>query len=58
MHGDLDRACPIAATLALRDRLPQADLILFGGGGHNLMAERPADIAVHIEFLVKKVVRS
>nr|WP_321985181.1 alpha/beta hydrolase [uncultured Lichenicoccus sp.] len=55
LHGDLDRACPIAATLALRARLRQADLTIFGGNGHNLTAERPADIAAQIEILLKKV---
>ena len=57
LHGDKDRACPIAATLALRARLPQADLTVFGGNGHNLMAERPGDVAAYIEFLVEKVER-
>ena len=57
LHGDRDRACPLAATLELRDRLPQADLTVFGGTGHNLIAERPADIAAHVEFLVEKVER-
>ena len=55
LHGDRDRACPIAATMTLRARLPQADLTVFGGNGHNLIAERPADIAAHLKFLVEKV---
>ena len=55
LHGDSDRACPIAATMALRARLPRADLTVFGGSGHNLIAERPADIAAHLKFLVEKV---
>ncbi len=55
LHGDRDRASPVADTLALRDHLPRADLTLFGGCGHDLMSERPADIANIIEFLARKV---
>ena len=55
LHGDMDRACLLTATLALRARLPHADLTVFGGAGHQLMSERTADIAALIEFLIEKV---
>jgi pimeloyl-ACP methyl ester carboxylesterase len=55
MHGRLDRACPLTNTLErLTPLLPGADLILLGGCGHNVIAERTADVIATITRLVEK----
>jgi pimeloyl-ACP methyl ester carboxylesterase len=52
MHGRLDRACPVAAMLGeLAPLLPHADLVLLGGCGHNVIAERTADVIAAIDRL-------
>ena len=52
LHGMLDRACPPAplAELVIR-RLPRADLTLLGGCGHNVIAERTAEVVAAINQL-------
>lgn len=55
LHGMLDRACP-AGPLAefVIQRLPQADLTLLGGCGHNVIAERTADVLAAITQLTTR----
>ena len=44
LHGRDDQPCPpVSTTLVIAERLPGADVHLFGGCGHNLPRERPAD---------------
>ena len=52
LHGRLDRACPAQPMADFVTRhLPQADLALFGGCGHNLIAERTADVVAAIALM-------
>ncbi len=56
LHGRLDRACPVDACLArLVPMLPDADITLLGGCGHNVIAERTAEVIAAIETLLEKV---
>jgi len=55
LHGREDRACPVSHTLnTLLPRLPGADLTLFGGCGHNLIAERTEAVLVTIARLAEE----
>jgi pimeloyl-ACP methyl ester carboxylesterase len=55
LHGRQDRACLASATLGdLMPLLPEADLIMLGGCGHNAIAERTADVLSTIDRLVEK----
>ncbi len=57
LHGREDRACPAAALLTgLLPMLPDADLILFGACGHNVISERTADVIATIERLSERIV--
>ena len=55
LHGMLDRACPPGplAELVIQ-RLPRADLTLLGGCGHNVIAERTADVVAAITQLTTR----
>ncbi len=55
MHGRLDRVCPAAATIGLLARLPHADLMLFGGCGHNLMSEHPTAVSQTVHRLSQTI---
>ena len=56
MHGRADRACPAAAIVAnLLPMLPDADLCLLGGCGHNVIAERSDEVLAAIGRLEKIV---
>ena len=55
MHGREDRACPVDLTLnALLPQMPQADVILLGDCGHNVIAERTSEVLSAITRLVEK----
>lgn len=52
LQGRLDRACPAQPMVDfVFEHLPQADLTLLGGSGHNLIAERTADVLAAINLL-------
>lgn len=52
VHGDVDRVVPIANGLALAERLPRAELVVFPGAGHLPPLEEPERFnAVVGEFL-------
>ena len=56
MHGRLDRACPVSALLnELLPLIPNADVTLLGGCGHNVIYERTADVITTIERLSERV---
>jgi pimeloyl-ACP methyl ester carboxylesterase len=56
VHGRLDRACPPDMTLeALLPLLPDADVVLLGGCGHNVIAERTAVVLEAITRLAEKI---
>ncbi len=55
LHGRQDRACPPAPLCAfVGEALPQADLTLLARCGHNVIAERTAEVAAAIELIRKK----
>jgi pimeloyl-ACP methyl ester carboxylesterase len=55
IHGRLDRACLVSNILTeLAPLLPDADLTLLGGCGHNVIAERTADVIAAIARFVEK----
>ena len=56
MHGRLDRACPVSTVLStLVPLLPDADIMLLGACGHNVIYERTADVIAAIERLSERV---
>jgi pimeloyl-ACP methyl ester carboxylesterase len=56
IHGRLDRACPVSAIQTeLLPLLPDADAILLGGCGHNVIYERTADVIAVIQRLSERV---
>jgi pimeloyl-ACP methyl ester carboxylesterase len=56
MHGRQDRACPVSAMLAeLLPLLPDADFMVLGDCGHNVISERTTDVIATIESLIERV---
>ena len=55
IHGLQDRACPAAPLAAfVFEHLPMADLTLLGACGHNVIAERTADVLAAVDLLRRK----
>lgn len=55
IHGRADRACPAAHVLdRLLTALPQADITLLGGCGHNVISERLDEVVAIIDRLADK----
>jgi len=53
LNGRLDRACPADDLIArLLPLIPDADVTLLGGCGHNVIAERTAEVLSTVERLV------
>jgi 3-oxoadipate enol-lactonase len=48
LHGDADRLISVKNGYVLRDGIPDAELVLFPGCGHDLVAEQPAEVGRHI----------
>jgi 3-oxoadipate enol-lactonase len=48
LHGDADRLINVKNGYVLRDGIPNAELVIFPGSGHDLVAEKPAEVGRHI----------
>ena len=53
LHGELDRVIPIANAALLATRWPGAEVEVFPGCGHALMAQEPERVAAAICALVE-----
>ena len=51
--GELDRLLPPALSRRIADRLPNSELHILAGAGHQLMLERPDEVAELIDRFVK-----
>ena len=59
LHGLQDRACPPEPlTRLVLDHLPRADLLLLGACGHNVIAERTAEVVAAVSQLTRKGLRA
>jgi non-heme chloroperoxidase len=48
VHGDRDRVVPLVRARLLRERLPDAGLVVLPGAGHALPTERPDEVAAKV----------
>ena len=48
LWGDADTISPIAVGETLRGLLPKGELVVIGGGTHNLIVERADEVAAHV----------
>lgn len=52
--GDVDRLTPPSSAVAMRDRLPDARLVVFKGAGHCTMLERPEQFNDVVERFLRR----
>ena len=55
LWGDADPISPIAVGRRLAELLPRAELVVVKGGTHDLIAERAAEVAPHIDRYLESV---
>jgi len=54
--GDEDKMTPIATNEALKAQIPGSSMVTIEGAGHNVMIEKPDEVAKAIrEFLAQKI---
>ena len=49
LWGDADPISPVAVGRRLAELFPSAELIVFAGGTHDLVAERAGEVTPHID---------
>jgi pimeloyl-ACP methyl ester carboxylesterase len=57
LWGDSDPISPVAVGRRLAQMLPQAELIVVGGGTHDLVSERSDQVLPHIERHLSRALR-
>lgn len=58
LAGDVDRLVPAASALAIKRRLPDAEMVVFRGAGHCSMLERPDQFNDVVEAFLRRVGRA
>jgi pimeloyl-ACP methyl ester carboxylesterase len=53
--GELDNITPIALSRRIAEHLPQCELHVLPNAGHQLMLERPAEIADLLDAFEKRL---
>jgi pimeloyl-ACP methyl ester carboxylesterase len=58
LWGDADSMSPVAVGQRLSDSLPNSELVVFAGGTHDLVEERAAEVAPHVQRHLASVGRA
>lgn len=52
--GDADPISPVAVGRRLAELLPRAELVVIPGGTHDLVCDRAAEVAPHIDSAIRR----